>query len=132
MALGNALEDRTFSRIAYSMLVIVMLLTGGATVFHTIEKLSWLDSFFFATMTLTTIGYGDITPQHDYTKIFIIFYALGGVATVLLLMTNISRYYIERRERNFEARLTAIKAKGIRGGFRIPHPPTAHRKYHRR
>jgi hypothetical protein len=125
-------ESKNFTRIAYSLLVIVLLLAVGATVFHTLENLSWLDSFYLATITLTTIGYGDITPHHDYTKIFLIFYALIGVGTVLLLMTNISRYYIERRESAFEAQFTDLKRKGPRAKFRIPAPPTAHSRYHRR
>ena len=112
-------EDRAFTRIAYSMMVIVLMITVGAFVFHALEGLSWVDSFYFATVTLTTVGYGDITPRHDVTKIFIIFYALIGVATVLFLLTNIARFYIERRERSFEGRYERIKASG----FRIPHPP---------
>ncbi len=120
MALSVLPNDRSFTRIAYPILIIALLITGGAWVFHTIEKLSWLDSFYFATMTLTTIGYGDITPQHDYTKIFIIFYALIGVGTVLLLMTNIARYYIERREKQFESRYSQFRSSGIGEHLRLP------------
>lgn len=102
-------EYKAFTRVTYSMAVIFGLLLLGAVVFHYLEKLSWLDSFYLATMTLTTIGYGDITPTTDATKLFVIFYALGGVATVLFLMTNIARYYIERRERQFEARFPGLR-----------------------
>ncbi len=102
-------EYRVFTRISYSLLVIFVLLLLGAVAFRYLENLSWLDSFYFATVTLTTIGYGDITPAHDATKVFLIFYALVGVATVLFLMTNIARYYIERRERAFEMRFSSLK-----------------------
>ena len=110
-----------FTRIAYSLLVIFGILLVGAVIFHYFERLSWLDSFYFATITLTTIGYGDITPTQDATKVFVIFYALSGVATVLFLMTNVARYYIEIRERQFENRFAGLKDTSLHKGIRQVH-----------
>ncbi len=112
------MERKAFTRVTYSLAVIFVLLLIGAVAFRTLEKLSWLDSFYLATVTLTTIGYGDITPTHDATKIFVIFYALGGVATVLFLMTNVARYYIEARERQFETRFAGIRSGSLHRGIR--------------
>lgn len=54
-------------------------LGGGAVFYHFTEKLNWVDSFYFCTITLTTIGYGDIVPHTEAGKIFTTFYVILGV-----------------------------------------------------
>jgi voltage-gated potassium channel len=43
------------------------------------EGMSFVDSFYFIMMTVTTIGYGDITPTKNVTKWFVSFYSIVGV-----------------------------------------------------
>ena len=67
----------------------VALYTGfivlvGATLYHWLEGWTWLDSFYFVIVTLTTIGYGDLSPTSSLTKVITNFYALNGVAILLL------------------------------------------------
>jgi Trk-type K+ transport system membrane component len=72
-------------------LAAIGLLSFGAIFFHVSQKLSWVDAFYFCTVTLTTMGYGDIVPKTNDQKIFIIFYILGGigiVATTANLLIN--------------------------------------------
>ena len=57
-------------------------LLGGAFFYHHIEGLRWIDSFYFSTITLTTIGYGDITPETDLGKLFTMFYAVLGIGII--------------------------------------------------
>lgn len=62
--------------------VAITTLVVGATFYHYVEDLSWIDSFYFCTITLTTIGYGDITPHTDTGKLFTIFYVLVGIGII--------------------------------------------------
>lgn len=57
-------------------------LAAGVIFYHFTEHLSWVDSFYFCTVTLATVGYGDITPKTDAGKIFTSFYILGGVGII--------------------------------------------------
>lgn len=55
------------------------VLLVGATFFHFVEGLRWLDAFYMATITLTTVGYGDMTPKTDAGKLFVMVYAVVGL-----------------------------------------------------
>ena len=74
------LDKRTRRIFLYALL---MIFVGGA-VYHWLEGWSWIDSFYFVVVTLTTIGYGDFVPTTPFTKLITIFYGLNGV--ILLLM----------------------------------------------
>ena len=63
----------------------------GAFLYHWLEGWSWLDSFYFVVITLTTIGYGDFAPTQPVTKLLTIFYALNGVAILLMMFDEIRR-----------------------------------------
>jgi hypothetical protein len=64
---------------------ILVNIIFGAAIFHWLEGWSWLDSLYFVVITLTTIGYGDLTPSLSITKIFAIFYSINGVIMLLFL-----------------------------------------------
>ena len=56
-----------------------LVLVGGMAFYHHFEKLSWLNAYYFCVVTLSTVGYGDITPHTAAGKIFTTFYLLVGL-----------------------------------------------------
>lgn len=73
-----------------AVIIIVFFLTLGTISFHVLEEWSFAESFYFSVATLTTVGYGDLHPTYDLSRIFAAFYILFGVGASLASITIIA------------------------------------------
>lgn len=65
------------------------------------------ECFYFSVITVTTIGYGDISPATQGGKVFGVFYVLLACATVAQVLGAIAGSFIEAKQE--EARLKVLK-----------------------
>ncbi len=82
-----------------------IVLGVGIVFYHFVEKLSYVDALYFSVITLTTVGYGDISPQTTVGKLFTIGYVLVGIAIIatfanLLLKRTMANRHEKRNNRN--------------------------------
>ncbi|MBK9153275.1 MAG: potassium channel protein [Chloracidobacterium sp.] len=75
-------------------LVLLMTFLGGLG-FRYFEGLSWLDSMYTAAQTVTTVGYGDLTPVTPEGRFFAIILMLTGAGTVLYALTLLAQSVIQ-------------------------------------
>ncbi len=61
------------------ILLLVACVAAGAVFYHLVEGLSPVDAIYFASMTMTTVGYGDFVPKTDIGKMFTALYAFVGI-----------------------------------------------------
>ena len=54
------------STIIFSLVGVVLI---GTVFFRLIEGWSWLDSYFFTVVTISTVGYGELVPATAAGKI---------------------------------------------------------------
>ncbi|WP_048136406.1 MULTISPECIES: potassium channel family protein [unclassified Methanosarcina] len=88
------LEDEKFRSLLY---IAALTLAIGTFFYHSVEGWSWLDSLYFSVITLTTVGYGDFTPETNYGKIFTIIYIFIGLGILIGFVTPIGEYIVDRR-----------------------------------
>jgi hypothetical protein len=62
------------------------------------ERWSALDSWFFLTHTMTTVGYGDNKPSSAASKVATIVWALFGVCLVAIALIEVAEMLLEARE----------------------------------
>ena len=70
----------------------------GTVFYHIIEKWSWVNSYYFSVVSLTTVGYGDLAPTTNAGKIFTTFYLIIGISIIAALLNNILKNFIYKRE----------------------------------
>jgi voltage-gated potassium channel len=71
------------------------VLAIGTTGFYFLEGWPLLESAYVATQTVTTVGYGDITPVSHAGRMFTVLLMLLGVGTVLYGLTNIVQAVVQ-------------------------------------
>jgi voltage-gated potassium channel len=74
-------------RIFFALLAVIVAMGCGAIGFHLIEGWPILDSLYAAAQTVTTVGYGDVTPVTRDGRLFAMVFMLAGVGVVLYALT---------------------------------------------
>lgn len=92
------METKAKTKVIAAIVTIVILIAIGTIVYHEMEQWSYIESFYFSVISLTTIGYGEIYPTTDASRLFTAIYVLVGVAAVLTALGIIGSAYIESRE----------------------------------
>jgi len=98
--LGASLPLRTI----FIALNIVILISVG--VFHVALHLSVIDALYFVVTTVTTVGYGDITPRHSSValKLYTCLLMILGSATIATLFSIITDFIVTARFRQLLGR----------------------------
>ncbi len=99
---------------------LTMLVLIGTLVMKWIEGWTWVSSFYFSVTTLATVGYGDLHPTHEASRLFVAFYVIAGVTTALSAMTVVGKNYLEYIERRL-----------MRDRWRMRHRTQQERTMHR-
>ena len=109
-------EHQKYHRKIFLVLAATMIiLFGGATFYYYIEQWSFLDALYFSTTTMTTVGYGDLTPHTNAGKMFTMVYIFLGVGIVLYTVSLLASHFVEVREEFWLERLGRIKFKQTLG-----------------
>ena len=84
--LRRAMRDAAFRGLAGSVAVV---LAAGTLFYPLAEGWSVLDSLYFSVITLTTVGYGDFSPETAVGKGFTIVYIFVGLGFIMAFVTTI-------------------------------------------
>jgi hypothetical protein len=59
-----------------------VLIATATLTYHALEDWSLVDSFYFSVVAISTVGFGDLTPSSDASKLFTVLYLGTGIAVV--------------------------------------------------
>jgi hypothetical protein len=96
-------DDRSRDAQLYTGLAsgAVALVAVGTVVYHWLEDWSWVDSFYFSVVAVTTVGFGDLSPTTDVSKLFTVVYIVLGVSIVATYLdARFKRAVSKRSSRN--------------------------------
>lgn len=88
-----------------NFVLLWLIIFFGCLLMLAIEEWNFGDSFYWAIVTITTVGYGDIVPTTDKGKLFTIFYCLVGVAVVARVMNDLITYPLVKKAKQSELKV---------------------------
>ena len=80
------------------ILILATVVTISIVGFSVIEGLSPFDAAYLTIVTISTVGYGDITPKTEGGKILAMFVILAGVGTFLFVFAETVETMVNRQE----------------------------------
>ena len=103
----------------------IVYLMCGAAVFSHIEDWRLVDGLYWATITLLTIGYGDVVPETHLGRSLIIPYAIAGIISLGLVAGSIGSLVLDRAQQKMNARWTIRERARLEPTITQPHPEDA-------
>ena len=97
--------------ILFFVVIILIVIFAGTVAFYNLEWWSFFNSLYFTSVTMSTIGYGDMAPATYAGKIVAMFYGFMGAPLFIwftglvfqsklkkMLQTSIHAYHREAKE----------------------------------
>lgn len=70
----------------------LFVIATGTWFYSRMEGWSLVDSLYFTVMTLTTVGYGDLSPTTPATRLFTVAFVLIGIGILLGFIDVVARH----------------------------------------
>ncbi len=83
----------------YTVIITAFVICIGAVGISQIENMPIDDSFWWAFVTATTVGYGDISPSTDFGRIIAGILMLFGIGLIGSLTSTITSYFFSKTEK---------------------------------
>jgi len=80
------------------ILMMVLLIVTGTIVFSVLEGWNLIDSLYFTIITISTVGYGDLSPQSSQGRIFAIIFTFIAIGIGGYAISTLTVYIIDSRK----------------------------------
>ena len=84
------------AKIYVAIALLLILLVIGVLGFKLISDYSWIDSIYMTVITITTVGFGEVQPLDEFSKIFTVFLILTSVVIVGYAISIITEYILSK------------------------------------
>lgn len=90
------------NRFGQILLAFAFIIVGAGAVFAHIEGRAFSEGIWYAIVTITTVGYGDVVPISEEGRAFGVVLILLGVVFFSLVSANIAAFFIGSDQRKLE------------------------------
>ena len=91
---------KIFSRIYYSLLIVVIVLTIGSIGFMWIENYSLVEAIYMTVITVSTVGFGEVRPLTPEGMLFTSFLIITSIGTFAYTISAITTYFVAGEYKN--------------------------------
>ncbi|MEP1489331.1 MAG: potassium channel protein [Algibacter sp.] len=84
------------TKIYTAIFLLVIMLLIGVSGYMIISGYSWIDALYMTVITMTTVGFGEVVPLDNQSKIFTIFLILASVVIVGYALSIITEYILSK------------------------------------
>ncbi|KAE8420407.1 hypothetical protein BDV36DRAFT_281507 [Aspergillus pseudocaelatus] len=98
-----------YTSIILRTITFIIVVTGGAGVYSTVEGWSFMDALYFTDYTVLTIGIGNIVPKTHLGRSLLFPYATAGIIALGLVVSSITSF--KKTIRNMRLRLELQEAR---------------------
>lgn len=82
----------------------LLLILIGTVVYSILEEWTLFDSLYATIITITTVGYGDLSPQSQSGRVFAIFFTLVAIGLAGYAISSAAAILFETQQQNHEKR----------------------------
>ena len=86
------------TKIYTALFLLCVIMFVGVWGYVAISGYSWVDAFYMTVITMTTVGFGEVVPLDDESKIFTIFLILASVVIVGYALSVITEYILSKND----------------------------------
>ena len=72
------------------LVIFAILLLSGTVFYRNVEGWSTLDAMYFSIVAITTVGFGDFSPETSVGKVLTMVYLLVGIGVTVSLVAKIA------------------------------------------
>ena len=116
-------ELSPIGKLRFALLAMLLLVFGGTFGFGVLEDMEPIDALYMTVITLSTVGFGEVTPLHTQSKIFAIIFIIVGFFVAASIITFLGQMIVEGQfteivlRRKMQSRLKKLKDHYIIAGF---------------
>ena len=87
------------------LIPFLLLILLGTVVYSILQEWTLFDSLYATIITITTVGYGDLSPQSQSGRIFAIFFTLFAIGLAGYAISSAAAVLFETQQQNREKRI---------------------------
>lgn len=82
----------------FALFTILNHFAGGIVTMHFLEGWSFADCFYFTVVVTTTVGYGDMAPEHPVSKLYMCYFVFAAVSMISTCLAYTVGLLIDKQE----------------------------------